>query len=50
MKVIKWAFAILVFAVFLFSHAQAQELIVYPAQGQSSEQIKFKTLEGGFKK
>ena len=39
MKVIKWTFAILVFAVFLVSHVQAQELIVYPAQGQSSEQM-----------
>ena len=39
MKVIKWAFAILVFAVFLVSHVQAQELIVYPAKGQSSEQM-----------
>jgi len=39
MKVIKWLFTILVFAVFLVSHVQAQELIVYPAQGQSSEQM-----------
>jgi hypothetical protein len=31
MKVIKWAFAILVIAVFLVSHVQAQELIAYPA-------------------
>ena len=39
MKVIKWAFAVLVFAVFLVSHVQAQELIVYPAKGQSNEQM-----------
>ncbi len=39
MKVIKWAFAVLVFAIFLVSHVQAQELIVFPAKGQSSEQM-----------
>src|SRR5210317_2556787 len=39
MKVIKWAFAVLVFAVFLVSHVQAQEIIVYPAKGQSQEQM-----------
>lgn len=39
MKMIKWAFAVLVFAVFLVSHVQAQELIVYPAKGQSNEQM-----------
>jgi len=39
MKVIKWAFAGLVFAVFLVSHVQAQEIIVYPAKGQSNEQV-----------
>jgi predicted lipid-binding transport protein (Tim44 family) len=39
MNVIKWAFAILVFALFLFSHVQAQEPIVFPAKGQSSEQM-----------
>jgi hypothetical protein len=39
MKVIKWAFAVLVFAVFPVSHVQAQELIVYPAKGQSNEQM-----------
>jgi outer membrane lipoprotein SlyB len=39
MKVIKWAFAVLAFAVFLVSHVQAQELIVYPAKGQSNEQM-----------
>ena len=39
MKVIKWAFAVLIFAVFLVSHVQAQELIVYPAKGQSNEQM-----------
>ena len=39
MKVIKQAFAVLVFAVFLVSHVQAQELIVYPAKGQSNEQM-----------
>ena len=39
MSEIKWAIAILVFAVFLVSHVQAQELIIYPAQGQSSEQM-----------
>ena len=39
MKMIKWVFAVLVFAVFLVSHVQAQELIVYPAKGQSNEQM-----------
>ncbi len=39
MKVIKWAFAVLIFAAFLVSHVQAQEIIVYPAKGQSSEQV-----------
>ena len=39
MKVIKWAFGVLVFSVLLVSHVQAQELIVYPAKGQSSEQM-----------
>ena len=39
MKVIKQAFTVLVFAVFLVSHVQAQELIVYPAKGQSNEQM-----------
>jgi len=39
MKMIKWAFAVLIFAVFLVSHVQAQELIVYPAKGQSNEQM-----------
>lgn len=39
MKVIKWALAFLVFALFLVSHLHAQELIVFPAKGQSSEQM-----------
>jgi hypothetical protein len=39
MKVIKWAFIALLFAVFLSSHVQAQEIIVYPAKGQSNEQM-----------
>ena len=38
MKVIKWGFSALIFAVFLVSHVQAQEIIVYPAKGQSNEQ------------
>ena len=39
MKVIKWAFIALLFAVFLGSHVQAQEIIVYPAKGQSNDQM-----------
>ena len=39
MKVIKWAFIALLFAVFLSSHVQAQEIIVYPAKGQSNDQM-----------
>jgi hypothetical protein len=39
MKVIKWAFIALLLAVFLSSQVQAQEIIVYPAKGQSSEQM-----------
>jgi len=39
MKVNKWTFVALVFALFLFSHGQAQEIIVYPAQGQSNDQM-----------
>ncbi|MBE9541087.1 MAG: hypothetical protein IMF01_02115 [Proteobacteria bacterium] len=39
MKVFKLAYIILFFTVFLGSHVQAQEIIVYPAQGQSSEQM-----------
>jgi len=39
MKEFKWAFIALLFAVFLVSHGQAQEIIVYPAQGQSNGQV-----------
>ena len=39
MKVIKWAFIALIIAVFLGSHVQAQEIIVYPAKGQSNDQM-----------
>ena len=39
MKVIKWTFIALLFAVFLSSHVQAQEIIVYPAKGQSNDQM-----------
>jgi hypothetical protein len=39
MKVFQWAFIVLLFAVFLVSHVQAQDLIVFPAQGQSNEQM-----------
>ena len=39
MKVFKWAFIALLFAVFLGSHVQAQEIIVYPAKGQSNGQV-----------
>ena len=34
MKEFKWAFSALVFAVFLSSPVQAQEIIVYPAKGR----------------
>jgi hypothetical protein len=39
MKVFQRAFIVLLFAVFLVSHVQAQDLIVFPAQGQSNEQM-----------
>ena len=39
MKVIKSALVALFFAVFLVSLAQAQEIIVYPAKGQSNDQM-----------
>ena len=39
MKVIKWASAAMVLALFLVSHGQAQEIIVYPAKGQSNDQM-----------
>ena len=39
MKVIKWPFVVLVFVVFWISHGQAQEIIVYPAKGQSNDQM-----------
>jgi len=39
MKVIKWVFMFLLFEVSLFSYVQAQEIIVYPAKGQSSDQM-----------
>ena len=38
MKSTKWALIFLVLAVFLISRAQAQDLIVFPAKGQSTEQ------------
>ncbi len=41
MKVIKWAFIALLFVVFLGSQVQAQEIIVYPAKGQSNDQVAF---------
>ncbi len=39
MKEFKWAFSALLFAVFLSSPVQAQEIIVYPAKGQSNGQV-----------
>lgn len=39
MKVFKLVYIILFFTVFLGSHVQAQEIIVYPAQGQSNDQM-----------
>ncbi len=39
MKVFKLAYIILFFTVFLGSFVQAQDLIVYPAQGQSNDQM-----------
>ena len=39
MKEFKWAFSALVFAVFLSSPVQAQEIIVYPAKGRSNGQV-----------
>ena len=40
MKLFKWAYIILLlFAAFLVSHVQAQDLIVYPAKGQSNGQV-----------
>ena len=39
MKVIKWVSMFLLFRVSLFSYVQAQDLIVYPAQGQSNDQM-----------
>jgi len=39
MNVFKWVFVVLLFAVFLVSFAQAQDFIVFPAQGQSEEQM-----------
>lgn len=39
MKVTIWAFTVLILALFLVSHVQAQEIIVYPAKGQSNEQM-----------
>ena len=39
MKVIKWVFMFLLFEISLFSYVQAQDLIVYPAQGQSKDQM-----------
>jgi len=39
MKVIKLAFMLLIFELSLGSYVQAQDLIVYPAQGQSNDQM-----------
>ena len=39
MKVLKWASVALVFAVFVVSYGHAQEIIVYPAKGQSNDQM-----------
>jgi outer membrane lipoprotein SlyB len=39
MKVLKLAYIILFFTVFLGSPVQAQEIMVYPAQGQSNDQM-----------
>jgi hypothetical protein len=39
MKEFKWVFSALLFAVFLSSPVQAQEIIVYPAKGQSNGQV-----------
>jgi predicted lipid-binding transport protein (Tim44 family) len=39
MKIIKLAFMFLIFGLFLVSYVQAQDLIVYPAQGQSNDQM-----------
>jgi hypothetical protein len=39
MKVTKWVFMFLLFEVSLFSYVQAQEIIVYPAKGQSNDQM-----------
>ena len=39
MKEFKWAFIALLFVVFLGSQVQAQEIMVYPAKGQSSDQM-----------
>ena len=36
---VEWAFSALLFAVFLSSPVQAQEIIVYPAKGQSNGQV-----------
>ena len=39
MKVIKLAFTFLIFVLSLVSYVQAQDLFVYPAQGQSNDQM-----------
>ena len=39
MKIIKLAFMFLIFELSLVSYVQAQDLIVYPAQGQSNDQM-----------
>jgi hypothetical protein len=39
MKEFKWVFSALLFAVFLSSPVQAQEIIVYPAKGQINGQL-----------
>ncbi len=39
MKILQWAFIVLVFAGLLVSPGQAQDVIVFPAQGQSNEQV-----------
>lgn len=39
MQSIKGVFAVLILAIFSVSHGQAQEIIVYPASGQSQDQM-----------
>ena len=39
MNMIKLLFGALIITIVLVSHGQAQEIIVYPAQGQSNDQM-----------